>query len=126
MIVARTIRIALLMLFALLQCVAPLAHAHVNGDNADQHIHLADIDHLHFADHPSEVIGVSTVASHSSVVSKPPEIRPVKLTAGQALEAGNNLLPAQREYTVQQFVTLPRQVLPFLPYQHPCSQAPPA
>jgi hypothetical protein len=122
----RLIRLHLLLLFALLQCVAPVAHAHVNGHHTDRHVHLAYIDHLDSEDHPSGLPHVSAEADHSSVVSMPPEYRSAELTVGQALEAGDERLLALREYAAQPFVILPRQVLPFFPYQHPCSQAPPA
>ena len=119
-------RLPLLLLFALLQCVAPLAHAHVNGQNADRHVHLAYLDHLDLSAHTSNLPHLTVEADHSSVVTLPPESRASDLKVAQAAaETHESLLPL-RSYVVQQFAALPRQTLPFLPYQHPCSQAPPA
>lgn len=121
----RLIRLQFLMLFALLQCVAPVAHAHVNGHHADRHVHLAYLDHIDVIDRASGSPQVSVEADHSSVVSMPPEYRSAELMVAQAAGASEERLWALREYAVQRFVTVPRQTLPFFPYQHPCSQAPP-
>jgi len=122
----RLLRLYLLLLFALLQSVAPLAHAHVNGHHADQHVHLAYIDHLDLSDHTSGLPHISAEADHTSIVSMPPEFRSAELAVVQAVDVTDEQLLALREYAAQPFVILPRQVLPFFPYQHPCSQAPPA
>src|SRR3989339_1339184 len=76
----RIIRLKLLLLFALLQCIAPVAHAHVNGNNSSQHAH-APIVHsprlvAHSHDHQdSGSTGISADQHHSAVVSMPPEFR---------------------------------------------------
>jgi hypothetical protein len=116
----------LLLLFALLQCVAPLAHAHVNGHNADHGIHLFYTVHT---DSDSQIPGLLQLSAETdsvTVVSMPPQYKSVELTVVQTVGLVNEPLFALREYEIQQFVILPRQILPFLPYQHPCSRAPPA
>jgi hypothetical protein len=123
---SRFIRMQLLLLFALLQCVAPVAHAHVNGHHADQHVHLAYLDQLDLTEPVSGLPHFAVEADHSSVVSMPPQYRSADLTVEQAVDATVERLTPLREYAAQQFVSLPRQTLPFFPYQHPCSQAPPA
>jgi hypothetical protein len=123
-------RIQLLLLFALLQCVAPLAHAHVNGDNADSKVHLDIIDSawLSVHDHDTSEAQLSAELAHpdhSAVVSMPPEYRysdsPVAQISGASVEP----LLAMREYVTILFAAPPRQSIAFLPHLFPCSQAPP-
>jgi len=121
----RLVRLQLLLLFALLQCVAPVAHAHVNGHHADQHVHLAYIDHLDLSDHESGLSHLSVEAGHSSVVSMPPEYRYADPVIAQAVAVDEHLF-ALREHIAHAFAPPGRQALPLPPYQHPCSQAPPA
>lgn len=119
------IRLQLLLLFALLQCVAPLAHAHVNGHNVDHGIHLFYIDHADLSGDLSGLPQLSAETDTATVVSMQPEYKSVELALIQAVDSVDRLF-ALREYLVHQFIILPRQNLPFNPYQHPCSQAPPA
>lgn len=124
----RLIRFPLLLLFAFLQCVAPLAHAHVNGDHAAQNAHLDSIDaawsgaHRHVPD----AAHVAPEETHSAVVCMPPEYRCSVLTMDQpaVVSRKNPLLLC--EHRVLLPVALQRQNLPLSPYQHPCSQAPPS
>jgi hypothetical protein len=123
-------RIQLLLLFALLQCVAPLAHAHVNGDNAGHKVHLDIIDSpwLSAHDHDAGEAGLSAErvhSDHSAVVSMPPEFRYGGLAVAQASGATAEPVLALRAYRAICFVALPRQRIAFLPYQLPSSQAPP-
>jgi hypothetical protein len=43
-------RILLICLFALLQSVAPLAHAHINGDHANGSVHAVELEHALFGE----------------------------------------------------------------------------
>jgi hypothetical protein len=122
----RYARLPLLLLFTLLQGVAPVAHAHVNGHHTDQHVHLAYLDHIESSVYTAGLRNLSAETDHSSVVSMPPEYRPAELSMEQSPATEGACLLAPRVYATQQFVKLPRQSLPFFPYQHPCSQAPPA
>ena len=122
----RYARLPLLLLFTLLQCVAPVAHAHVNGQNSGHQVHLVFLDHLESSGHLSNLPQVSAETDHSSVVSMPPEYRSPDLTVAQAAGTGEQRLWLPREYAALRFAALPRQSLPFFPYLHPCSQAPPA
>jgi hypothetical protein len=65
-------RIAFLLGFALLQCVAPLAHAHVRGDAAmgALHFHFGQIEHMQH-DQGSRVSG----GSHAVEASELPVIK---------------------------------------------------
>jgi hypothetical protein len=121
------IRFLLLLVFALLQCVAPLAHAHVNGDSADQNPHLATIDASwsgsHDHDASAEQCAIET--DHSAVVSMPPEYRYSDMAVAHVNGASPEPLLALRAYTTISFVTTARQSFSLLPYQLPCSQAPP-
>ena len=127
------IRAILLLLFTLLQCVAPLAHAHVNGQNAAQSVHMAiENDHLliEYNHGINSVVGEVAHAAHehdSSVVCMQPEYR-----SGEVA-----LAPAAVLITNQNFVAQPEpikilcsestlQLLPLPAFQRPCSQAPPA
>lgn len=122
----RLFRLALLLLFALLQCVAPLTHAHVGGNNADQNVHfdIAASSWLH--DHDTEVTHFSVEEHHSPVVSMPPEFRCGDLTFAPHMSTDGSPLIAPRKHIPLRFTALPQQDRSALPYQHPCSQAPPA
>jgi len=127
----RLIRLYLLLLFALLQCVAPLAHAHVNGDNADGNVHLASIDSAWLYEHSlnqhdSAVTQLSVEHEHSAVVCVPPESRGSEPVVDQPIAEIIRQLLATREHGVFSFAAPPRQILSSTPYQHPYSQAPPA
>jgi hypothetical protein len=122
----RHFRLLLLMLFALLQCVAPLAHAHVNGNNADQKVHLAIIDSPWLTAHDSNSAHLTVEPDHSAVVCLPPESGCSDLKIAQPLPVNEKCPSALCEHITLQFVNLYQQSLPLTPYQHPCSQAPPA
>lgn len=135
MIVIRPARFLLLLLFVLLQCVAPLAHAHVNGDSVDQNVHIALADYPGFIDHhhDSDASNLATDGHHltadehhTAVVCMPSEYRCVDLNVVQpAVAAGLRLLVQCGHVAVQlNAAHLPARTLS--PYQHPCSQAPPA
>jgi len=125
-----SIRFLLLLLFALLQCVAPLAHAHVNnehGGNDGQGVHIDMVDSpwLNDHDHESDSTHLSVDEHHSAVVCMPPEYRSSVLAIDQpAVVTGQNLL-VQCEYIAVLFIAFHRQNLPLFPCQHPSSQAPP-
>jgi len=121
------LRIQFLLLFSLLQCVAPLAHAHVNGDSADQKVHLAAIESswLNSQDPVSSEVQLPAGHDHSGVVSMPPEYRYGDLALIHISDASVKPVLALRGYIALFFVVLPRQSIVCLPYQLPCSQAPP-
>lgn len=123
----RMIRLKLMLLFALLQCVAPLAHAHVNGHNTGQTVHIELHDSAGFIDHhhDTETTQLSVDEHHSDVVSMPPEGRSNLLLVEQPdgpIQHGNVVPQAHSAGAV---VDYQQQILPSFPYQHPCSQAPP-
>ncbi len=126
----RMIRLQLLMLFALLQCVAPLAHAHVNGQHTDHEVHL-ELGHAHwFNDHHG---ATSTATTHlsagghdSAVVCMPTAYRFNTHAAAQLVVVNLQSIPLLCEAGALPLLITERQVLPLLPYQHPFSQAPPA
>lgn len=122
----RYARLPLLLLFTLLQCVAPVAHAHVDGQHADQHLHLAYLDHVEAGVHTSGLPQLTVETDQASIVSMPPEYRSPDFAMLQAAAAGDPSLWLPRQYAALRFAALPRQCLPFFPYLHPCSQAPPA
>lgn len=121
----RFTRLPLLMLFALLQCVAPLSHAHVDGHSVDQHVHVPDIDSPWINAHDSDSPHLSVEPDHSNVVCMPPEYRCSDLTVDQAAIVGKHNLLLPREYAPVVLLVPERQSPPLPPYQHPCSQAPP-
>lgn len=122
----RSVRFLLLLLFALLQCVAPLAHAHVNGNNADQSAHIAIIDSAALAAHDSDAAYFAAEQHPSAVVCMPPESRCSDLAVAQHIAATDKPLLAVGGHVVLSFVAPPRQNLCRSPYQYPRSQAPPA
>ncbi len=124
------IRLPLLMLFALLQCVAPLAHAHVNGQHADHEVHIELSDAHWHNDHRGDTSTaahhLSAGEAHSAVVSMPPSYRFSTHAAAQAVVVNVQSIPTLCEAIALPLLITERQVLPLLPYQHPFSQAPPA
>jgi hypothetical protein len=123
----RPIRSLLLLLFVLLQCVAPLAHAHVNGHNAGQSAHIAINDVTGTLEHRHAAVTaeLSVAEQHSVVVCMPPEYRLSVLIIDQPALAGQHVMQAQAEPAVFAFADLYRPPLAATPYHHPLSQAPP-
>jgi hypothetical protein len=122
------IRYLLLVLFTLLQCVAPLAHAHVNGDNAAHNAHIALAGDYDFAGHQHHDIGIVSHSAHdhdSSVVCMPPESRATKLIIDLPVLASQCGLLPQEEPTSHIFDALYQASVASTPYRHPFSQAPP-
>lgn len=137
----RFIRHCLLLLFVLLQCVAPFAHAHVNGNSTDHNIHLAEIDsawlndhglnnhesnHHDSGHHDAGTTQLANETEHAVVVCMPPECRGSELLIAQPIAVYEQRLFAARQHGVLSFAAPPRQILSSTPYQHPYSQAPPA
>lgn len=124
----RFIRIYLLLLFALLQSVAPFAHAHVNGNNTDHDIHLAVIDSARLNGHGlyDHALNYAVEQEHSAVVYMPPVTRSDDLTPDLYVNSGEINQLRQFENSASPCATYSRLALPSFPYQHPCSQAPPA
>ena len=123
----RPARFVLLMLFALLQCVAPLSHAHVNGDNSAQRVHIAvaDMPWSHGHDQPAGAVHLSAGEHHSAVVCTPPEYRCSALATDQPAAASLHALFVSREHAAAIVIDYYPQPLPLTPYQRPGSQAPP-
>ena len=65
----------LLLIFALLQGIAPLAHAHINGSNADKGLHLPEVE-------LSTAHGPSTISQPGSIV----ETQDPGVQGGQSLD----------------------------------------
>lgn len=122
------IRYLLLVLFTLLQCVAPLAHAHVNGNNAAQNAHIALAGDHDFAGHQHHDIGIVSHSAHdhdSSVVCMPPESRATALIFDlPVLPSQCELFPHNKSATCV-LDHLHTVSLALTPYRHPFSQAPP-
>jgi hypothetical protein len=122
----RLIHFVLLLLFALLQCAAPFAHAHVNGHNSDLNVHFAVSEPAALSNVDSGTSHFSAEQHNSSVICMPPEFRGSDATH-QHLDAYN---PTPRlvlsENRAILFITSALQTAPSYPYHHPCSQAPPA
>ena len=115
----------LLILFALLQGLAPVAHAHVNGDNADHAIHLALLDSPHPVSQDKAGIHATIDADHSTVVSIQPQFKSNDFALDQYFSTAENRFEHLQELLVLH-LQAPRELSFFsTPYQHPCSQAPP-
>lgn len=123
----RPCRFLLLLLFVLLQCVVPFAHAHVNGDSADRHIHFAVADAPQFIDldHHADAVHLSHAEHHSAVVCMPPEYRGSALVTDEPFAASKHAVFVLREYGAVAAVDFYPPRLSLTPYQHPSSQAPP-
>lgn len=123
----RLSRLFLLLLFVLLQCVAPLAHAHVNGDSTDRHVHIAvtDASQLNELDHHADAAHLSHAENHSAVVCMPPEYRGSALLIDEPAAASKYGMFVLREHGAVVAVDFYPPPLPLTPYQQPSSQAPP-
>lgn len=120
-------RIQLLMLFTLLQCVAPLAHAHVNGNNVGQNVHMAlnDVTGMHGHQLDAEITSHFTEEHHDAVVCMPPENRSSVLIVDlPVLPSQCELLPQNKSAT-RVSDHLHTVSFALTPYRHPFSQAPP-
>ncbi|HEU0187825.1 MAG TPA: hypothetical protein VFR06_08030 [Gallionellaceae bacterium] len=63
----------MLMFFALMQCIAPIAHAHTDGHSVGYGVHL-DLDTPNFSDSSiAHVSSVSATHAHSAIICMPPE-----------------------------------------------------
>ena len=122
----RHIRYLLLTLFALLQGLAPVAHAHVYGDNAGHsNIHLAFAEELHFKNAGSGAKQLTAESDHSSVVSMPAQFKSNDLKVVQHVNVVESRPEILCELIVLHLSAQSRLTGFNFPYQHPCSQAPP-
>jgi len=122
------IRYLLLLLFTLLQCVAPLAHAHVNGNHAAHNVHIALVGAHEFAGHQHNDIGIVPHSAHehdTSVVCMPPESRAATLIIDLPMLSSQHGLLPKKEPVSNIFDELYQLSVTSTPYSHPFSQAPP-
>jgi hypothetical protein len=134
MLIGQLIRVPLLVLFVLLQCVAPFAHAHLDGSHGEYdgqgvHLNLDDAawlnDHDNQHDHAAASHHLSAESHHSVAVSIQTEFRNDDLLLEQpAIVSGQKLLGQTADKAVL-LIAFQHQTLPLFPCQHPCSQAPP-
>lgn len=127
MVTGRYMRLFMLMTFALLQGMAPLAHAHINGHSEDHHIHLAEVDSHQAYEHELASPSATVEEDHARTVGMQPEFRGkklelVKLALPAALPAVPEVAPAAEDVRFPAF-DIPR--ITSLPFHHPVSQAPP-
>jgi len=120
-------RIHLMLLFALLQCVTPLAHAHVNGNNAGQSAHIVfnDVSGTLEHQHEFEIVQLSTEDHQDALVCMPPEYRLSVLIIDLPVLASQHGLMQKNEPAARIFDDLHQASLIRTPYRHPFSQAPP-
>jgi hypothetical protein len=116
----------LLALFTLLQCVAPIAHAHVNGDSLDQHIHISISGTQGLALKDSEAKHWSVESSHSPVICMPAEHRGEEQAQVLAVACIGKPAFAQPGHIVVMAASPQLRNCPVSPYRLPYSQAPPA
>lgn len=121
----RKIRYVLLLLFALLQGVAPLAHAHVNGHSEDNKIHLEVANGHQVHDTATAVTQATAETEHSSVVSSQPQYKSSDLTPDQHINSTVVRAEVPCELLVLHQLAQTGLSGYSFPYQHPCSRAPP-
>ncbi len=69
----RILRFLTLAFFALMQCIAPVAHAHTDGHSVGYGVHL-DLETYNSPEHSvAHASSVSVTHTHSSIISMPPE-----------------------------------------------------
>ncbi len=124
----RATHILVAVLFALLQSVAPLAHAHIGGDHSAQHLHLHEIQQQ--LDDASQLSSPSVEAADSRAVgvSKAKQRNSVHAVFNHPMAPGHHalLLPKSpvAEIGLAFLPKQPPQPLLLFRKQHP--QAPPA
>lgn len=123
----RFLKTSLALIFALLQCIAPVAHAHISGGSADHGIHLPDIQ-LQYGHGASQLSG-------SAAVQESPAI-----SAAQGFERNDEPASASSQTTYADFMPQPAAeksaphyrtpfhllTLPSASSRKPYPQAPPA
>jgi hypothetical protein len=127
MVTKRYMQLLLLVIFALLQGMAPLAHAHINGHSEDHHIHLAELDahpgHVYEQASPTATVG----EDHARTVGMQPEFRSNKLELAKIALPDAIVLPAvisAESACCFPVIDTPRATS--FHFHHPVSQAPPA
>ncbi len=124
----RATHILVAVLFALLQSVAPLAHAHVGGDHSAQHLHLHEIQQqLDDASHLSNT-RVDAADSRAIGVSKAKQRSSVHVVFNHPMVPGHHALLLPKNPVTEIGLAFPSkqppQPLLLFRKQHP--QAPPA
>lgn len=123
-------RFFLLMLLALLQCFAPLLHAHTHGIPASAGVHLHDLDGLYAANGTAPDTPLLTAQRDDApVIAMASELR-----QDCAIELASADQPAAPAHWLKPSFEVPSLVSPLsapLPggrccYSHPFSQAPPS
>lgn len=120
----------LLVLLALLQCFAPLLHAHTHGGPAPAGVHLHDLDGLHAVNGMvSDTPSLTAQWHHAPVIAMASELR-----QDCAIELANADQPTAPAHWLKQSLAVP-SLDPFFSvsppggrccYSHPFSQAPPS
>ncbi|MGV8933023.1 MAG: hypothetical protein ACOH1I_00250 [Gallionellaceae bacterium] len=121
----RWIKLPLMLLFALLQCMTPFAHAHVDGHSEDSHVHVAFDAADWLQDHPLASKQISADTTHSAVVGMQPEHRIKELVIVLPVFATSKIFSVFIVQCEPLFSIADYQPHPLPPFQHPNSQAPP-
>lgn len=123
-------RFFLLVLLALLQCLAPLLHAHTHGIPATAGVHLHDLDGLYaFDGMASDTLSLAAQRDHAPVIAMARELR-----QDCAIELAGADQPAAPAHWLKPSFGVPLPAVPFsvsspggrCRYSHPFSQAPPS
>lgn len=125
-------RLFFLLTFALLQCVSPLAHAHIGGDasgGAFHVFHFHDVRHVHAQAPRASSSGHRFHASNLPVVKVPDGKRRNQAAVpqlAQAMSEAGIILPRQLAETAKFPDTVSKHIPSPPPYFTQYAQAPPA
>jgi hypothetical protein len=115
----------MLVVFALMQCIAPIAHAHTDGHSIGHGAHI-DLDTSRVSDPVSApVSSLSATHSHSSVISMPPEHSSEKPPFPIHSQRETTLILADMALTQVAIVRTAPLIYKHYTYDLPFGQAPP-
>jgi hypothetical protein len=118
-------RLLFICLFTLLQCVAPLAHAHIDGDQSNEGLHAVEFEHALW----NLDLSRSTASTpESPAIGMPHELpRDTSLELALAPPRAQPQLPPAAARPCATMATLPLASTPGPgPFETPLSHAPPA
>jgi len=122
----RFLKTSLALIFALLQCIAPVAHAHISGSSAGHGIHLPDIQLQH--EHGASQLSGSAAVQESPAISAAQGFERDDQSAAPASQmAYADLMPQPTDVESATHYRSPSHplILPLASFRQPYSHAPP-
>lgn len=118
-------RYLMLLFFALMQCIAPIAHAHTDGHSVGYGVHL-DLDTPDLSEPGVARAGsVAAVHTHSSIISMPPGHSSDKYSFPIPGQHATALIPSNIAVTQIAILHSAPLIYQYHAYERPFGQAPP-